>query len=127
MNQKMLLLTAVVTAAAIIPSAYAQNDASSGAAPASSMSMSSSASTPATSRKAMKAADRKLAKAVRKAIEHVKGLDATHIAIVAKDGSVTLTGSVPAAPQIDLAVQQAKTVSGVTNVTSRLEVGQLGP
>jgi hyperosmotically inducible periplasmic protein len=125
MNQKMLLLTAVVTAAAVIPSAYAQNDASSGAVPASSMS--SSASAPATSRKAMKAADRKLARAVRKSIEHVKGLDATHIAIVAKDGSVTLTGSVPAAPQIDLAVQQAKTVPGVTNVTSRLEVGQLGP
>jgi hyperosmotically inducible periplasmic protein len=124
MNQKVLLLTAVVTLAALVPGAYAQDDAS-GVAAASSMS--SSASAPAMSRKAMKAADRKLARAVRKSIEHVKGLDATRIAIVAKDGSVTLTGSVPEAPQVDVAVQHAKTVPGVTNVTSRLEVGEIGP
>jgi len=75
----------------------------------------------------MKAADRKLARAVRKAIEHVKGLDATRIAIVANDGSVTLAGSVPQAAQVDVAVQHAKAVPGVTSVTSRLEVGEIGP
>jgi len=75
----------------------------------------------------MRAADRSLARAVRKAIEHTKGLDATRIAIVARNGNVTLTGSVPEAPQVDLAVQSAKAVPGVTAVANKLEVGEVGP
>lgn len=123
MNQKALLLAVVVSITGAIPGAYAQNDASNVTAASSS----TLASAPTTSRKAMKAADRKLARAVRKAIEHVKGLDATRIAIVANNGSITLAGSVPEDAQVDMAVQHAKAVPGVTNVTSRLDVGQLGP
>lgn len=125
MNQKALLLAVVVSVAGAIPGAYAQNDASSATTVAASSS--SLTGVPTTSRKEMKAADRKLARAVRKAIEHVKGLDATRIAIVANNGSITLAGSVPEDVQVDVAVQHAKAVPGVTNVTSRLDVGQLGP
>src|SRR5260370_39228018 len=78
-------------------------------------------------RKAMKAADRKLAYAVRKGIEHVKGLDATHIAIVARGGNVTLTGTVPQEEQIGVAVERAKAVPGVNLVINRLAVGEEGP
>jgi hyperosmotically inducible periplasmic protein len=123
MNQKALLLVAIVAGVVALPPAYAQNDQSSpGVAGASS-----SVGAPASSRKAMKAADKSLARAVRKAVEHVKGLDATRIAIVAHNGTVTLAGSVPDASQVDTAVQHAKAVPGVTTVVNRLEVGELGP
>jgi hyperosmotically inducible periplasmic protein len=123
MKQKALLLVAIVAGVVAAPSAFAQNDQSSSLA----ASASSSVSAPVSNRKAMKAADKSLARAVRKAVEHVKGLDATRIAIVAHNGNVTLTGSVPDASQVDLAVQHAKAVPGVTTVVNRLTVGELGP
>ncbi|MFL9911294.1 BON domain-containing protein [Paraburkholderia sp. RL17-337-BIB-A] len=113
---------AVVVCALAVPLAHAQNTAV--APTAASVAQTSGVQA---SRKAMKAADRKLAYAVRKRIEHVKGLDATRIAIVARDGNVTLTGSVPKEEQIEVAVDHAKAVAGVTSVSSRLEVGEIGP
>lgn len=113
---------AVVVCALTVPLAHAQN--TTAAPTAASVAQTSGVKA---SRKAMKAADRKLAYAVRKRIEHVKGLDATRIAIVARDGNVTLTGSVPKEEQIGMAVDHAKAVAGVTSVSSRLEVGEIGP
>jgi hyperosmotically inducible periplasmic protein len=124
--KRMLQLAALAFGVLTLPCAYAQ-DAAASASVAPASSPAASAGSAASSKKAMKAADRKLARTVRKAIEHVKGLDATRIAIVARDGNVTLTGSVPAAPQVDVAVQAAKTVPGVTAVVNRLEVGEVGP
>jgi hyperosmotically inducible periplasmic protein len=122
MNWKFSLAAALVATIAAAPGAYAQSNAASVATPDSSSAV---ASVP--NRKAVKAADRKLARAVRYAIEHVKGLDATRIAIVARNGNVTLTGSVPEGSQVDIAVQQAKSVAGGSPVVNRLTVGEIAP
>jgi hyperosmotically inducible periplasmic protein len=108
MNKQLWLAVASVVCAVMAPLARAQ-PSTSALPTASSPAQTSSAGA---SRKAMKAADRKLAYAVRKRIEHVKGLDATHIAIVAHNGNVTLTGTVPQDEQVDMAVECAKAVPG---------------
>jgi hyperosmotically inducible periplasmic protein len=114
----MLLPAAVVIGSFMLSCAYAQDEGTLASVPAASAT---------SGKKAMRAADRNLARAVRKAIEHTRGLDATRVAIVARSGNVTLTGSVPEAPQVDLAVQSAKAVPGVTAVANKLEVGEVGP
>jgi hyperosmotically inducible periplasmic protein len=108
-----VLLAAIALGSVTFPCAYAQDSTT----PAST----------APGKRAMRAADRNLARAVRKAIEHTRGLDATRIAIVARNGNVTLTGSVPQAQQVDMAVQSAQAVPGVSAVVNRLEVGEVGP
>jgi hyperosmotically inducible periplasmic protein len=123
MIKKTLQAAAIAVGVLTLSCAYAQDQSASDTA---SQTASPAASAPS-GKKAMRAADRKLARAVRKVIEHTKGLDATRIAIVAHGGNITLTGSVPAAPQVDLAAQTAKTVPGVTAVVNKLEVGELGP
>jgi hyperosmotically inducible periplasmic protein len=121
---KSTLLAAAITVGSVtLPCAYAQD----GGASASVAPPTSPAASAAPGKKAMKAADRQLARAVRKTLEHKKGLDATRIAIVARNGNVTLTGSVPQGQQVDLATQSAKAVPGVTAVVTRLEVGEVGP
>jgi hyperosmotically inducible periplasmic protein len=123
MNWKARLALVVLAVSTNLPGAFAQSSGASSAEQASS----SPAVAQTQSRKAMRAADRKLAKAVRYAIEHQKGLDATRIAIVARNGNVTLTGSVPDASQVDVAAQQAKSVAGVSAVVNRLAVGEIAP
>jgi hyperosmotically inducible protein len=123
MNWKARLALAVLAVSTNLPGAFAQSNGASDAAQASS----SPAAAQSQSRKAMRAADRKLAKAVRYAVEHRKGLDATRIAIVARNGNVTLTGSVPDASQVDVAAQQARSVAGVSGVVNRLAVGEIAP
>ena len=83
---------------------------------------SASAATPAQNSKAIRKADRRLAKQVRHALVQVKGLDSERIVVSARSGSVTLGGSVPEAAQSGLAVAAAKAVSGVSNVTDSLTV-----
>jgi hyperosmotically inducible protein len=122
MKKQLWFYAAAVVCAAGVPQAHAQDSAS--APPAGAPTQASGAGA---SRKAMRAADRKLAYAVRNGVEHVKGLDATRIAIVARDGKVTLTGEVPQEVQIDMAVEHAKAVTGVTSVINRLEVGEIAP
>jgi hyperosmotically inducible periplasmic protein len=121
--KRSLQAAAIVLGWVTLSCAYAQDaGASAFAAPVSAPTASA-----ASGKRAMKAADRNLARAVRKAVEHRKGLDATRIAIVARNGNVTLTGSVPEAGQVDMAVQSAKGVPGVTAVVNRLDVGEVGP
>jgi hyperosmotically inducible periplasmic protein len=116
-------LAAVIACVAVLPSVRAADDASSQSAV---MQSPQAASTPA-SRKAMKTADRQLAHAVRKSIEHDPGLDATRIMIVARGTVVTLTGTAPDERQIGVAGERAKAVHGVTAVVNRLCVGPVAP
>lgn len=113
----------VLLAAAIgIPAAHAQPQGDSGvtaSAPAPAM-------TPAQNRRAMRKADRLLAKQVRRALVHVKGLDSTRIVVIARGGDVTLGGSVPEAGQIGLAHTAAQGVSGVRSVSDSLNLKAQG-
>lgn len=102
--------------------AYAQD----GAASASTVVPASTAASAKALRKTERKANRQLAKAVRRALVKVKGLDSSQIVVVAKSGAVLLGGSVPAASQIDLAVSAAKGVNGVSAVNNSLTVKAQG-
>jgi hyperosmotically inducible protein len=78
------------------------------------------------SAKSIRAANRQLAKTVRRTLVKVKGLDSGNIVVVAKGSTVLLGGSVPDASQIALAVSSAKGVKGVGTVNNSLSVKQLG-
>jgi hyperosmotically inducible periplasmic protein len=72
--------------------------------------------------KAVKAANRALAKSVRTAMAKAKGIDMTHVFVYAKGGVVTLSGVVPKSNQVDRAGEIAKSVTGVSSVDNRLGV-----
>ncbi|MBC8736769.1 BON domain-containing protein [Paraburkholderia sp. UCT31] len=74
--------------------------------------------------KAGKAANHELGRKVRHALTKTQGLDVSHIAVRARGGAVTLTGSVPTEGQIDAAGEAAKGVDGVTSVSNKLKVVQ---
>lgn len=73
---------------------------------------------PATGRKA----DRALRRKVYAAIGKQKEISAGNISVTAKDGAITLNGSVTDASQIDKVAEIAKGVPGVTSVTNKLAV-----
>lgn len=81
-------------------------------------------SNPAQAEKDNRAANRQLVKDVRRALKDARnqGLRFRNITVRANNGVVTLTGSVPEASQIDLAINTAKGVPGVESVNSRLAV-----
>jgi hyperosmotically inducible protein len=110
MRQK--LLVSIITACAVLPvsSVYAQN----ADVPAGAMAPSSKA--------AMKTADRRMARAVRKALSHTNELQTAGISVFARSGVVTLAGSVPDVSQIDRAGTIAGGVPNVTSVSNRLKV-----
>ncbi|RZF29735.1 BON domain-containing protein [Paraburkholderia sp. UYCP14C] len=72
----------------------------------------------------IKAANKQLVRDIRRAFRNARsqGLRASNITVRANDGVVTLTGSVPAPEQVDLATNIAKGVPGVQSVTSRVAV-----
>ncbi|EDZ97810.1 transport-associated protein [Burkholderia sp. H160] len=74
--------------------------------------------------KAGKHANNELGRKVRQALTKTQGLDVSHIAVRARGGAVTLTGSVPEEGQIDAAGEAAKGVEGVTSVSNKLKVVQ---
>ncbi|MGF6992301.1 hyperosmotically inducible protein [Paraburkholderia sp. GAS32] len=76
----------------------------------------------APSAKAIRAANRKLAKTVRTAMAKAKGIDMTQLFVYAKGGAITLSGSVPKSAQVDRAEEVAKSVPGVSSVDNRLSV-----
>jgi osmotically-inducible protein OsmY len=97
--------------------AYAQNnDASEAAAPA--------ASAPTT--KQVRAANRALSRKVRSALAKTKGLSVSNITVRARDGAVTLAGSVPEQSMIELATTTAQKVPGVTSVHNALTIREMG-
>ena len=73
---------------------------------------------PATGRKA----DRALRRKVYAAIGKHKDINAGNISVIARDGAVTLNGSVTEVSQVDQVAQIAKGVAGVTSVTNKLTV-----
>ncbi|CAG4889932.1 BON domain-containing protein [Paraburkholderia gardini] len=73
---------------------------------------------PATGRKA----NRALRRQVYNAISKNKDINAGNIGVTAKDGAITLTGSVTDASQVGRVAEIAKGVPGVTSVTSKLTV-----
>ncbi|TAL99094.1 MAG: BON domain-containing protein [Paraburkholderia sp.] len=67
-------------------------------------------------------ADRALRRKVYIAIGKYKEIDAGDISVIAKDGAVTLNGTVTEAAQIGKVEAIARGVSGVISVTSKLTV-----
>jgi hyperosmotically inducible protein len=67
-------------------------------------------------------ADRVLRRRVYAAIGKDKGISAGDISVIAKDGAVTLNGTVTEAAQIGKTEAIARGVSGVTSVTNKLTV-----
>ncbi|AOI91868.1 BON domain-containing protein [Burkholderia pseudomultivorans] len=69
-----------------------------------------------------KAADRELKRRVSTALARTKNLNATRILVRARDGGVTLAGSVTDTTQVNLAAAVARRVNGVTSVSNQLRV-----
>lgn len=70
--------------------------------------------------KAIRQADRQLAKQVRHVLAKTKGLVSVNLTVRAKRGVVTLRGSVPDNKQVALAGQVAGGVNGVQSVDNQL-------
>ena len=70
--------------------------------------------------KAARQANRALRRKVYAAVVKHKEIDAGNISVIAKDGAVTLDGTVVDATQIDKVTEIAKGVPGVISVTNRL-------
>jgi osmotically-inducible protein OsmY len=100
--------------------AYAQ---ASGTDAATDMSTQPSAKQQA---KAVKKADRAMQRKVRSALAKAKGISAANILVRSRDGAVTLEGSVPEQPQVDLATQVAQGVAGVKTVKNALTIRPVG-
>jgi osmotically-inducible protein OsmY len=97
--------------------AYAQSsDAAATAAPAAS----------APTAKQARAANRALSRKVRGVLARTKGLSVSNITVRARDGAITLAGSVPEQAQIDLATNAAQGVPGVTSVKNALTIRAMG-
>jgi hyperosmotically inducible protein len=75
-----------------------------------------------TTAKATRQANRALRRKVYAAIVKHKEIDAGNISAIAKDGAVTLDGTVADAAQTDKVTEIAKGVPGVMSVTNRLIV-----
>jgi osmotically-inducible protein OsmY len=69
-----------------------------------------------------KQANRALRKSVYAALGKDKAIDAGSISVTAKDGAVTLAGTVAEAAQIEKAAALAKSVPGVVSMKNKLTV-----
>ena len=78
----------------------------------------SGSAAPATGRKA----NRALRRQVYNAIVKNKEISAGNISVVARDGAVTLNGTVTDSSQVGKVAEIAKGVPGVTSVTNKLTV-----
>ncbi|MCP3727506.1 BON domain-containing protein [Paraburkholderia sp. CNPSo 3272] len=88
-------------------------DAAVGSAPAATSAMTGRSTKPL---------DRKLAHRVANVLARTRGLNSAHILVHARDGQITLSGSVTDSAQIPLALDAAKQVDGVGNVENRIRV-----
>ena len=110
-----LAVGAVIVATSI--TAWSQTIETTSAPGASAMAASGSTA-PATGRKA----NRALRRQVYNAISKHKEISAGNIGVVARDGAVTLTGTVTDASQVGKVAEIAQGVPGVTSVTNKLTV-----
>ncbi|MGF6470551.1 BON domain-containing protein [Paraburkholderia youngii] len=76
--------------------------------------------------KEAKQANRALQKKVRAKLARTKGLTVGNITVRARNGAVTLEGSVPEQAQIEIATNAAQGVEGVTSVKSALSIRAIG-
>ncbi|WP_321931251.1 BON domain-containing protein [Paraburkholderia guartelaensis] len=113
-RSRLLQYAAIGVVAMAVASAYAQNGEDSGARQVLAAS--------GLMEKEMRAADRKLRKAVLRSLTKAKGLKADRIVVVAKGGVIWLEGYVPETDQIALASSVAQGVVGVDTVNNRLIV-----
>jgi len=74
------------------------------------------------SARAQRAANRKLAHRVESALGRTRGLNPARLIVTARDGHITLSGSVTYGEQIPLAVNAAGKVDGVIDVDNRIRV-----
>jgi osmotically-inducible protein OsmY len=110
----------LAVAAAIVATsmtAWSQTREAASVPGASAMAASGSAA-PATGRKA----NRALRRQVYNAIVKNKEISAGNISVVARDGAVTLNGTVTDSSQVGKVAEIAKGVPGVTSVTNKLTV-----
>ena len=118
---------AVLVAASL--HAYAQTDEST-AAPATTASPTAAArqqfKQSRSEYRAVRAANRRLARQVRAALAREGRVSVANVTVRARDGAVTLQGTVPEAAQIDRATQAAKGVDGVTSVKNALSIRRVG-
>ena len=103
--------------------AYAQ---ASDAAPATPGTPASTTAGARQHYKSLKAANRALQRQVRSALVKDRGISMANVTIRARDGAVTLQGSVPVQEQSDRATEVAKKVPGVTSVRNALSVRPVG-
>ncbi|BAN27823.1 BON domain-containing protein [Caballeronia insecticola] len=113
------LILAITAATALVATSLA-------VMPSASAADSSSGGTDAVSKKQERANNRALSHSVRQSLTHVKGLDSSHINVLAHGGSITLKGTVPDSGQIDSAAGATRKVAGVSSVDNRLTVGEAG-
>ncbi|WP_412529288.1 BON domain-containing protein [Burkholderia lata] len=81
----------------------------------------------ASSDNASRAEDRRLTRRVSAALARTRGLNATRIVVRARSGVVTLRGGVSDGQQAAMAVEAARQVDGVTQVTNQLRLGEQMP
>ncbi|SAK82166.1 transport-associated protein [Caballeronia arationis] len=114
----MLKALGVVMCVAVASSAYAQSS--------DAMATTDSAATAKAEKNATKKTDRKLGNDVRKALSKAQGFDVSNVFVKARNGAVTLTGSVPDGSQISQAEEVAKGVAGVKSVSNKITLGTQG-
>jgi hyperosmotically inducible periplasmic protein len=88
--------------------------------PSAAASVSAANSVP--SAREARLANRRLAKAVRSRLGKLKGVEVLNIIVVAKDGRITLGGSVPSADQIEPVVAATRATPGVESVNNSLRI-----
>ena len=103
--------------------AYAQ---ASDAAPATPATPASTTAGARQHYKSLKAANRALQRQVRSALVKDRSISMANVTIRARDGAVTLQGSVPLQDQSDRATEVAKSVPGVTSVRNALSIRPVG-
>jgi hyperosmotically inducible periplasmic protein len=115
-------LAALLAAFSAVPAFAADT---SDAAPDASTATSQSG--PAT-KKSVRAANRAFSKTVQRALQKTKGLEQAPIAVFgnAKTGHVTLSGQILSQDQEAIAINAAKQVHGVTQVSSKLTLHEQG-
>ncbi|NLP65438.1 BON domain-containing protein [Paraburkholderia sacchari] len=101
----------------------AQGGETAGASAAVSSAAQAAPAAPAASTaREVRKANRALSRKVYAALAKHKEIDAGNISIVARDGAVTLNGTVEEQSQIDTVATVAKAVPGVKSVTNKLTV-----
>lgn len=109
--------------------ANAQTPAATAAAQDSGITVDNATTgTASPTKKAERAANRELARRVRKQLYLTRGLGSTNITVfaMARTGKVVLAGFIDDASQDQLAANAAKSVQGVSSVSSKLTIREEG-